>query len=682
LMEEKIRESEETFRTISSSAQDAIIMIDDKGNVSFWNEAAERIFGYTREEIEGRDLHKIVVPQRYHEAHKKGFNNFHKSGTGNAIGKIMELSALRKNGEEFPVDLSLSSVKVKGKWNSIGIVRDISDRKHQEDLQKAYQRVRESIWKMIKSEDIDTVAVTFRDALKDIGIQFKYFGINIIETSGKTPQVYAYEYSEKERNISKPGLDNVRVLMKIWKDGVPVYRKDIQKNDELGEKKDIESNFGNTTIRSILDVPFSHGTVAINSTKPDAFSKVDIESLVDMAQVLSEGFKRLEDLQNIEQYTKNLERMVEERTKDLNRALQDTEHARDNIDNILKAVADGLIVTDKYNRVVLMNKVAEDMLNIRLSEVINRPIDFAIEEKTLREKLINTFNKKKTNYQFDFRLQGNDPKHPVILRARTSIIYDKYGEKNGIVTSFTDVTHEREVDRMKTEFISTAAHELRTPLTSIVGFSKILVTRNDITEEERNRFLNYINNQGLKLSRIVSDILDISRIESGKGFELNLEPCNLGKIIEQVLPYYQELSSIHTFDLTIPEEPVILKLDSEKIEQVLKNILSNAVKYSPDGGIIHVSLQLADSTCKVSIKDEGIGMTAEQIAKVFDKFYRVNATNSAPDGTGLGMVIVKYIVEAHGGKIHVDSEYGVGTTVSFTLPANRKNTQKNRNVKD
>lgn len=130
--EEALRASEERFRTISVSAQDAIIMMDDGGNISFWNEAAERIFGHSEEEVLGKELHHFLAPERCHEAYRKGFSEFKGTGQGPAVGKTLELEAVRRNGDEFPIELSVSGVRVKGKWNAVGIVRDISDRKRLE----------------------------------------------------------------------------------------------------------------------------------------------------------------------------------------------------------------------------------------------------------------------------------------------------------------------------------------------------------------------------------------------------------------------------------------------------------------------------------------------------------------------------------------------------------------------
>jgi len=248
---------------------------------------------------------------------------------------------------------------------------------------------------------------------------------------------------------------------------------------------------------------------------------------------------------------------------------------------------------------------------------------------------------------------------------------------------------------MKTEFISTAAHELRTPLTSIQGFSEILLMRDDLNPEKKKKYLGYINKQSVALGAIINDLLDISRIESGRSFELNKVPCNAGDAIRQTIPYFAEHYKEHLFEVILPEEPMELYVDKEKMEQVLKNLLSNAVKYSPDGGTICVTAkrisdfgmrnaELTDaeeiseirspqSAIEISVADQGIGMTPEQVEKVFDKFYRVDASDTAIEGTGLGMTVVKHIVEAHGGTIRIESEFGKGTTVKFTIPIENDN---------
>jgi len=258
--------------------------------------------------------------------------------------------------------------------------------------------------------------------------------------------------------------------------------------------------------------------------------------------------------------------MVKERTKELRRALYDAEEATSKIDSILKSVVEGLIVTDIYDRIILMNSAAENLLNIRFSEVYGRHIDNAIQDIKLREQFKSTLEKKETGYCFDFKLANKNKKPPRIIRARTSMMSDKTGGHTGTIIIIYDVTYEHEIDRMKSEFISIAAHELKTPLTSILGFSEILTKRKNISEEKKIKYLNYINEQSNKLANTINDLLNISRIESGLGFSINKAPCNINKTILEAIDYFQELYTARRFDITLPEKPV--KITADKLSLI------------------------------------------------------------------------------------------------------------------
>ena len=386
-----------------------------------------------------------------------------------------------------------------------------------------------------------------------------------------------------------------------------------------------------------------------------------LEIMADVGTQLGRVFER-------QTYRSSLEQKVDKRTEELSISLADTEVARSRLDGILKSIGDGLIVTDLDNRVVLMNRAVEEMLGVRLSEVLGQPIELAIKEESLRERIVATLKKRMTGHAFDFELPDAESEYPRIMRARTSVILNKENQQSGIITIIHDVTHEREVDRMKTEFISTAAHELRTPLTSIQGFSEILMTRDDLDEAEREKFLGHINRQAGNLAAIINDLLDISRIESGRGFALDLEACDAGEAIQSILKTYLSNPKNHSFKVSLPKKSQQLIVDKEKMAQALENLVSNAVKYSPAGAEIKVSGEVRKGWYDIIIEDEGIGMTAEQLGHIYDKFYRADSSNTAVEGTGLGMSIVKAILDAHGGKIDIMSKVGVGTKVTVSLP--------------
>ena len=238
----------------------------------------------------------------------------------------------------------------------------------------------------------------------------------------------------------------------------------------------------------------------------------------------------------------------------------------------------------------------------------------------------------------------------------------------------------KELDRMKSEFLSTAAHELRTPLTCILGFSEVLLEKK-LDEERRNKFLKTINKESHGLENIINDLLDVSRIESGKGFEIKKAPTDLGNIILKNTKLFQSQTDKHTFKADLPGNLARIEIDKDRIGQVIESLLSNAIKFSPEGGKIQVTLQKSNKDLKVTISDTGLGISKKDLPHIFDRFYRGdNVSADAIGGVGLGLGIVKYIIELHKGKIWVESEPGKGSTFTFTLPTKTGKTRGERRV--
>ncbi len=370
----------------------------------------------------------------------------------------------------------------------------------------------------------------------------------------------------------------------------------------------------------------------------------------------------------LQEYANNLEHMVRNRTEDLQKSMVETNSAKNQIDAILKSIGDGLIVTDNENRVILMNKAAQDLFDTRFSNVINEPIEQLILDKDLLKKFKNAISHKTNDIQFDFELEENSTRNQITIQARTSKIKDSEGLKLGVVTIMNDVTKEREVNRMKTEFISTAAHEFQTPLTSIRGFSEILLNRDNLDQKDRTNYLTYIHEESQHLTNLVSDLLDISKIESGRGYILNKVECDILETVRSLIVIFEEQSQNHSFILESSSKEIFWSIDKEKMEGVFKNLYSNAIKYSPKGGEIKTVIKVFESEIQFSIQDQGIGMSSDQVDKIFEKFYRADSSNTAIQGTGLGMTIVKYILEAHCGKIWIETELSRGTTIYFIIP--------------
>jgi PAS domain S-box-containing protein len=357
---------------------------------------------------------------------------------------------------------------------------------------------------------------------------------------------------------------------------------------------------------------------------------------------------------------------------DLKRALTEAEDARDKIDSIISSVSGGLIVADPEEKVILVNEAVEGLLGIPASEALGKPMSEIFRDRFFQERFRELTVMRLSGFQADLELPVDEFEVPRILRTRASVMQNKHGRFTGTVTILYDVTRERKLDRLKSEFISTAAHELHTPLAVLMGYSELLLHPEEFGEfspEMQREFVGEIYEKCEALASLVDDLLDISRIESGREIPLMILPPDFRKTVEKVVNRFRMNYRSHSFRLKLHSGgPKEFLLDEKKMIQVLENLLSNAVKYSPQGGPVLIEGKVDGNSYRISVTDRGIGMTGEQLEKVFEKFYRADSSNTAVRGLGLGMSIAKNIVEAHGGQIWAESRPQEGTRVFFTLP--------------
>jgi two-component system phosphate regulon sensor histidine kinase PhoR len=262
-----------------------------------------------------------------------------------------------------------------------------------------------------------------------------------------------------------------------------------------------------------------------------------------------------------------------------------------------------------------------------------------------------------------------------------SCIYEDNGQVCGVVAVLHDITREKEISQMKNEFVSHVSHELKTPLASITAYAEMLVDGEAADEETRGEFYSIIQAQAQRLNRLIEDILNISRIESGL-VKVNKTPASMMLLIRDAVQMIRSYAAEKK--LTINEQaPIVFDqvyVDKDMISQVLINLLSNAVKYTPTGGSITIGMEVEESEEKVRIiiTDTGVGIPAAEVDRVFDKFYRVETNNKCAKGTGLGLNLVKQIVEkVHDGRVFVTSKVGEGSTFGFELPLGARQTIAN-----
>jgi len=237
----------------------------------------------------------------------------------------------------------------------------------------------------------------------------------------------------------------------------------------------------------------------------------------------------------------------------------------------------------------------------------------------------------------------------------------------GLLEETSQMQAVRELDRLKTDFLATISHELRTPLTLIMGYAELISSREKLSPAGQEMAQTALR-ESQRMACLVDDLLDVSRIETG-GLELHSEPVNLVRLIEESLARFRALSPLHNLEARVPQGVPWVMADKARISQAVDNLLDNAVKYSPDGGTITVEVLRQSVEIMVRVEDHGVGISPEKQKLLFTKFYRADDfLKLAIRGTGVGLVLCKHIVEAHGGHIWVESEQGLGSTFSFTLP--------------
>ncbi|MCZ8294497.1 MAG: ATP-binding protein [Hylemonella sp.] len=376
----------------------------------------------------------------------------------------------------------------------------------------------------------------------------------------------------------------------------------------------------------------------------------------------------------LEQHRRTLEALVEQRTKELN-------ERSEQLDAIFALSPDGFVSFDPQGRVNFVNGAFLRMAGLEGMDIVGKDepaFTALLRGKCLPQAMFQGVATLRS--ELDQQSAGSAPvsnrRQLFELAAPASRVLEvglRLAEKASNVSyilHFRDVTYETEVDRMKSEFLSTAAHELRTPMASIYGYTELLRAR-EFDAPRRQQLLETISRQSQLMSSIINELLDLARIESRRGKDFVIERHALQDILAEAVSGYKVPAGRNSPVVVQPDQPLYVEVDQQKILQALLNILSNAYKYSPKGGEVNVSLQVDDTPgarrVGIEVRDQGIGMKPEELARVFERFYRADASGNIP-GTGLGMSIVKEIVELHRGEVRLASETGRGTTVLLWLP--------------
>jgi PAS domain S-box-containing protein len=333
---------------------------------------------------------------------------------------------------------------------------------------------------------------------------------------------------------------------------------------------------------------------------------------------------------------------------------------------ILANIADGIVALDRDGNVVLWNAAAEAITGVPQEEAIGRTT-----AQVLQRRLESEDDDAPRRQRLVSILRGGEE---VWLSLSEAVMHDPLGAVSGRIFAFRDISADRMVEEVKSDFVAAVSHELRTPLTSIYGFAETLL-RQDVMfgEEERRTFLGYIASESERLTEIVDQLLNVARLDAGD-LHVDLGRIDVGSVVSEMVVTTQESGALngHRFEVDLPEEPLVAEADPDKFRQVFNILVENALQYSPHGGRVIVGARKNADRVEVRVVDEGMGIPASEHERIFRKFYRAeSAARDGAAGTGLGLFIAKELVTAMGGRIWVDSKEGQGSSFAFELPAAR-----------
>lgn len=339
------------------------------------------------------------------------------------------------------------------------------------------------------------------------------------------------------------------------------------------------------------------------------------------------------------------------------------------LEAVLANMESGVVLFDRSGRINLVNPAAERILGIGKARVAGRTYVETLRNYPLSQIIDEVLRSGKP--------QGGEislifPSER-ILAAHAAPVFGERQEPQGVVLVLHDISEIRRLERVRAEFVANVSHELKTPVTAVKGFAETLLEGALYNSRACEEFVSIIAEEAERLNRLINDLLSLSRIES-RELMLRLESLELGPEIKQIVdklkPRFQKKEL--GLSVAVPGHPVIVRADRDRMEQVLLNLLENSLMYTPSGGHVEVGVQDESNMVVVSVKDTGIGIPPDDLPRIFERFYRVDRARSRKlGGTGLGLAIVKHLVEAHGGKVWVESELGKGSQFYFTLPKDK-----------
>ncbi len=715
-IEQELKESEDKFKAITNSSQDAIILLDDEGLITFWNHVAEKIFQYTSEEVINKDLHKLITLKKYRSLFEKGFANFKNTGKGRTINNVVELSGVRKDGADVPVELSLSALRHNNKWYSVGIIRDITERKENEiTLTQSEERFR-TIFEMntdligianmetatffkvnptftktlgykeeeflkkpflefIHPDDIDKTKEVIESELKKgkkvIRFVNRYHckegGYRILEWKAypvlRERILYAVAHditrrTEDERRL-KESEERFKNLSEVSFEGIVMHKNGIaiDCNQTLYNVTDYtKEEIINQSLFKIIHEKH-HALIAEKikqqSTKPYEVSIVKKDGTEVPVEIESRSFKL-----NNEDIRVSAVRDITERKEVQQKIIENEKRFR----TYIETSPVGIFIANRYGKLNFVNSTAQKLLGYSQKEMLNMTIlDIHLKEDALEVK------KKFGDLQNMGQISSYETRFMTKYGKIINIILESIKlSKNEYIAFCTNNTEQKsyeaklkELNATKDKFFSIIAHDLRAPMNNLVGFSDLLLNKHsNYSKEKLSYIIGMMNSSAKQTFSLLENLLIWSKSQRGKlSFKPTEYTCK--EIIEEIIEEMQHFAIAKEIKIESQKEhnESTVLIDKEMFKTIFRNLISNAIKFTYEGGKISIGCKkIQNRMVKFFVSDTGVGIPEEKQ----DKLFRIDQNISTPgtkneQGTGLGLLLCKEFVEKHGGKIWVES---------------------------
>jgi len=645
-----IRDHEARLVAVLNTVVDGIIVIDDQGLIKTANPAVERLFAYSANEIVGRNV-RMLMPDSYASQHDNYIRHYLTTGEAMIIGSGREVLGRRKDGSTFPMELAVSEMRIGEARMFTGIVRDITERKQAELDTRRYASALEELQSIIASTSLSFEQKI--QALLTLGCTVFNLTLGVISCIKK--DCYIIEYSTGSDLSGAPGT--VYSLAETYCQhtliaGKPTGICGAGKSDISQQFCYKKFGFENYLGTPLMVSGRLYGTLYFAGTgiREMAFSVSDFSLIRLFAQWVGNEISRL-----------RAQAVLNERAE--------------RIRSIVDTVVDGIITINSNGIVESYNPAAKRIFGFCAEEVVGKNIDILMPRPYSSEH----------NQYLQHYLKGGEAKvigigrevegrrkdgstFPMDLAVSEMNIQ---GERmfTGIVR---DITERKKVERMQTEFVSMVSHELRTPLTSIRGaIGLVLGNATGALEQKTRELLDMADRNSERLVLLINDILDMDKIESGQ-LVFDYVIIDLFQLTQIAIDTNQGYASSHNVKLRLEgdnSDSFNVRGDKHRLLQVFANLISNAVKYSPENGQVDIAVCRINEMIRVSVRDYGSGITEEFRSRIFQRFSQADSSDSREKGgTGLGLVITKSIIEQHDGRIDYKSEPCEGTVMYFEIP--------------